>query len=41
MFIVRMRDCAWLVPLVETDEQILLKTLIPSRKATKKYLERA
>lgn len=39
MFIVKMRDYAWLVPFVETDDEIFLKTIIPSRKATKRYLE--
>jgi len=29
---------AYLVPYVETDEEIFLKTVIPSRKATKQYL---
>ena len=28
----------YLVPFVETEEGIFLKTIIPSRKATKKYL---
>ena len=40
MFIVKMREYAWLVPFVETDAEIFLKTIIPSRKATKKYLGR-
>jgi uncharacterized DUF497 family protein len=40
MFIVKMRDYAWLVPFVETEGEIFLKTIIPSRKATKKYLGR-
>ena len=38
MFIVKMREYAWLVPFVETGDEIFLKTIIPSRKATKKYL---
>jgi hypothetical protein len=29
---------AYLVPYVETDNEIFLKTIIPSRKATRKYL---
>ena len=29
---------AYLVPFVENEEEIFLKTIIPSRKATKKYL---
>jgi len=40
MFIVKMREYVWLVPFVETDDEIFLKTIIPSRKATKKYLGR-
>jgi uncharacterized DUF497 family protein len=40
MFIVKLREYVWLVPFVETDDEIFLKTIIPSRKATKKYLGR-
>jgi uncharacterized DUF497 family protein len=40
IFIVKMRNYAWLVPFVETESEIFLKTIIPSRKATKKYLGR-
>jgi len=29
---------AYLVPFVEDEEEIFLKTIIPSRKATKQYL---
>ena len=29
---------AYLVPNVESEDEIFLKTIIPSRKATKKYL---
>jgi len=35
MFIVRIRGYAYLVPFVETDEEIFLKTIIPSRNATR------
>jgi len=28
-----------LVPFVEDDAEVFLKTIMPSRKATKKYLE--
>jgi len=31
---------AYLVPFVESEDEIFLKTIIPSRKATKTYLER-
>lgn len=29
---------AYLVPFIENEEEIFLKTIIPSRKATKQYL---
>jgi uncharacterized DUF497 family protein len=38
MFIVRIRGYAYLVPFVETDEEVFLKTIIPSRNATRRYL---
>ena len=38
MFVVRIRGYAYLVPFVETKQEIFLKTIIPSRKATKQYL---
>ncbi len=38
IFIVRIRGYAFLVPFVETNEEIFLKTIIPSRNATRKYL---
>ena len=38
MFIVRIRGYAYLVLFVETDEEIFLKTIIPSRNATRRYL---
>ena len=38
VFIVAVDDYAYLVPYVENDEEIFLKTVIPSRKATKQYL---
>lgn len=39
MFIVNVSNYAFLVPFVESDSEIFLKTVIPSRKATKQYLE--
>ena len=36
--VVIVEDYAFLVPFVESDEEIFLKTIIPSRKATKQYL---
>jgi uncharacterized DUF497 family protein len=38
IFILRVEDYVYLVPYVETREEIFLKTIIPSRKFTKKYL---
>lgn len=39
IFIVDIDNYAYLVPFIENDEVIYLKTVIPSRKATKKYLK--
>jgi uncharacterized DUF497 family protein len=39
MFIVNIGQYAYLVPFIENESEIFLKTIIPSRKATKKYLE--
>lgn len=36
--IIAIEEYVYLVPFVETDEEVLLKTIIPSRKATKSYL---
>lgn len=38
IFVVRRGNYTYLVPLVENDREIVLKTIIPSRKATKGYL---
>ncbi len=38
IFIVNVNDYAFLVPFVEDEDIIFLKTIIPSRKMTKKYL---
>ena len=38
MFVVAIEGYAYLVPYVESDKEIFLKTIIPSRKATKQYL---
>ncbi len=38
IFVVRREDYVYLVPFVEDDHTVFLKTIIPSRKATKKYL---
>ena len=38
IFIVNVDDYAYLVPYVENDDEIFLKTIIPSRKATRQYI---
>ena len=40
MYIIDINDYAYLIPFVESDGEIYLKTIIPSRKATKVYLEK-
>ena len=40
IFVVQRDDYVYLVPFVEDDRLIALKTIIPSRKATKHYLEK-
>lgn len=38
IMVINLNDYAFLVPFIEDEEKIFLKTIIPSRKATKKYL---
>ncbi len=38
IFILNINMYAYLVPFVEDEEKIFLKTIIPSRKATQKYI---
>jgi uncharacterized DUF497 family protein len=38
IFVVNVGGYAYLVPFLETEDEVVLKTVIPSRKATKKYL---
>ena len=38
IYVVKRDDYVYLVPFVEDDTAIFLKTIIPSRKATKQYL---
>ena len=38
IMVIDIEGYACLVPYVETEDEIFLKTIIPSRKATKKYL---
>ncbi len=39
IFVVQIDDYAYLVPFVEDEKEVFLKTIIPSRKATRKYLQ--
>ncbi|OWY64260.1 toxin [cyanobacterium TDX16] len=38
VFVVLVESYVYLVPFIEEEDYIFLKTIIPSRKATKKYL---
>ncbi|KKR31951.1 MAG: hypothetical protein UT63_C0056G0015 [Candidatus Gottesmanbacteria bacterium GW2011_GWC2_39_8] len=38
IFVIEIEEYAYLVPFIEDKEKIFLKTIIPSRKATKKYI---
>jgi hypothetical protein len=37
--VVQVDNYIYLVPFIETESDIFLKTIIPSRKATRKYLK--
>ena len=39
IFVVQIENYAYLVPFVEGEKEIFLKTIIPSRKATRLYLK--
>jgi hypothetical protein len=39
IFVVQIENYVYLVPFVETETEVFLKTIIPSRKATKVYLK--
>jgi len=39
IYAVEINNYVYIVPFVETEKEIFFKTIIPSRKATKKYLE--
>jgi len=36
--VIEIEGYAWLVPFVESDDEVFLETMIPSRKATRTYL---
>ena len=38
IFIVKLRNYVYIIPFVENESTIFLKTIIPSRKMKKKYL---
>ena len=38
VLVVAIEEYAYLIPYIENDQEIFLKTVIPSRKATKRYL---
>ena len=38
VFVVDVEGYAYVVPFVEDEVEVFLKTIIPSRKATRKYL---
>lgn len=40
IFVIEFEDYAYLVPFVEDEDEVFLRTIIPSRKATRKYLKR-
>jgi hypothetical protein len=37
IYVIRMHEYVYLVPFIETEDEIFLKTIIPSRKAAKEY----
>jgi uncharacterized DUF497 family protein len=39
LYVIEINNYVYIVPFVETDNEIFLKTIIPSHKATKNYLE--
>ncbi len=39
IFVINVDGYAMLVPFVESDDEVFLKTIIPSRKATRIYLK--
>jgi len=38
IFVINVEGYVYLVPFLEMENEVILKTIIPSRKATKKYL---
>jgi len=40
VFVVEIEDYIYLVPFVEAENEVFLKTIIPSRKVTKQYIKK-
>ncbi len=40
IFIISINNYAWIIPFVESNAEIFLKTAIPSRKMTRQYLRK-
>ncbi len=40
LFVICLNEYAYLVPFAEDEEKVFLKTIIPSRKATKNYIQK-
>ncbi len=40
LFVIEIEEYVYLVPFVEGENEIFLKTIIPSRKATRTYLKK-
>ena len=39
IFVVQIDNYVYLVPFIESEREVFLKTIIPSRKATRRYLK--
>lgn len=39
-YVIRIDDYAYVVPFIEKDDEAFLKTIYPSRRATRQYLRR-
>lgn len=39
LYVININGYVYLIPFIESEKEIFLKTIIPSRRATKKYLE--
>lgn len=39
IFVINVEGYAYIVPFIDSESEVVLKTIIPSRKATKQYLK--